>query len=469
MKHLSILLGLLLSSSFIIGQTCDCTKKYEWLKTAFEQNDAGFQYILNKKGQQAYDIHNAITKSKITNIKRLDSCVAELNNWLFFFRKGHISLTMTDQNQGTSQLGQVKTIKTDLAKFKKYLDRKAEKDYEGIWKLDGYQIIIQKTDGGYSGTILSAENKNWKPEQLKFTIDKENKGVFYMGDHSPKTIHKAERLGDDVIQLGDFYLKRIYGQKETDKAIVEFMEAMTSNHPYGRVRNENTVYLRIPSFIYENKKAIDSVILSLKKDILKSKNLIIDLRGNGGGSDNSFNGLLPFLYTTPIRTVFMEYLSTTHNNKRWREQLNEPDLSESDKKEILDIDNRLNANLGKFVNIYDTEVLVTTLDTVYPNPQNIAIIIDGQNASTTEQFLLAAKQSKKVKLYGTGTFGALDISNMYEIASPENDMILHYGLSKSLRIPELCIDDKGIEPDFYLDPQIPGYKWLDHVNQILNN
>lgn len=468
MKHLSLFFGLALGAFAASGQTCDCSKHYEWLKSAFEENDAGFQYILDKKGQQAYDIHNTITKNRIAGITQLDSCAVELNEWLRFFRKGHLGLEISNARPVTAMQAPAKSLKTDPGKFKKYLDKKTTKDYEGIWKLDGYEIIVQHLNGGYTGTILSAENKSWKPEQIKFTINRENKGTFFMGDHSPKTINQVELLGEDVMRMDAFYLKRIYAQKETDKNIQEFMQAMTARSPYGYKRHENTVYLRIPSFGDESKRAIDSVIAGLKTGILQSRNLIIDLRGNGGGSDNSFNGLLPFIYTTPIRTVFLEFLSTKHNNKRWQEQLNEPGISEDDKKEIRDICQKLDANLGKFINLFDTEVMITKFDTVYPNPQQIAVIIDGQNASTTEQFLLAAKQSKKVKLFGSTTYGALDISNMYELESPDKSLILHYCLSKSLRIPELSIDDKGIEPDFYLDRQIPGYRWLDHVDTVLN-
>ena len=129
---------------------------------------------------------------------------------------------------------------------------------------------------------------------------------------------------------------------------------------------------------------------------------------------------------------------------------------------------KLNSKLGQFVNLNAEIVSVATLDTVYPYPQNVGIIINQANGSTAEQFLLEAKQSKKVKLFGVTTFGVLDISNMYFVDSPCKEFQLGYSLSRSMRIPDFTIDEKGIQPDYYLDKSIPQYDWTDYVNKILN-
>jgi C-terminal processing protease CtpA/Prc len=105
---------------------------------------------------------------------------------------------------------------------------------------------------------------------------------------------------------------------------------------------------------------------------------------------------------------------------------------------------------------------------MYTYPKKVGIIINGGCGSTTEQFILAAKQSNKVKLFGTTTFGSLDISNMYSVKSPCNDLELGYCLSKSFRIPDFTIDGKGLQPDYYLDKEIPKYEWLAFVNKILS-
>ena len=248
----------------------------------------------------------------------------------------------------------------------------------------------------------------------------------------------------------------------------EFYEKiMTTRTPFLKELNENTVFLRIPSFDWRQSTTIDSVIVANREKILSTQNLIIDLRNNGGGADRSWRKLLPLIYTNPVHTVGVEFLSTELNNRLLYEQYNEQDPGFLARIIVRHYLRRLQRNLGEFVNLQGSDVKTRTERTIYPYPQNVGIIIDRGVASTSEQFLLAAKQSTKVTLFGTNTGGALDISNVVWVASPCNEFELVYGVSRSLRLPEMVIDEIGIAPDYHLD-SIPRYKWVQYVNEILN-
>jgi C-terminal processing protease CtpA/Prc len=148
--------------------------------------------------------------------------------------------------------------------------------------------------------------------------------------------------------------------------------------------------------------------------------------------------------------------------------MNDPEWSQEDKQWAKESFEKLEKRLGEFVNLSENAVTENKLEKVYEYPKNVGIIINGGNGSTTEQFLLAAKQSKKVKLFGTTTAGILDISNMNFVTSPCSEFELGYCISKSLRIPDMAIDDKGIQPDYYIDNTIPKYKWIDYVQDTIN-
>lgn len=373
MKTYFFTLLILLFTLKATAQNCDCKAVLNWTKQTFEENDAGYNYIVETKGPQAYELHNQLTASKIKKIKDPIACEAAIKDWLSFFRNAHVDFRFT-------------------------------------------------------------QNKNSQ--------------------------HNKKSIAVDSISLNSNALYR------------QFILADT---PFLVQIDTNTIYLRIPSFGNQHKKSIDQLIAHNKTLITATPNLIIDIRNGTGGSDNSFYELLPFLYTNPIRMPAVEFLSTPLNNKRMYELATNTGIaleykinpSAAEMKRYKNYYEQLNNNIGSFVNLSGNKVNVKTLDTVYPYPQYIAIMINENNVSTDEQFLLEARQSKKVKLYGRTTKGGLDVSNLSLVHSPNKDFVLVYALSKSLRIPEMTIDDKGVQPDYYIDKEIPEAQWIDFVIEMI--
>lgn len=481
MKNLAITFLVLLSVTKTSAQDCNCQSNFEWVKSTFENNDAGFEYALQKKGQQAYEDHNKRILEKVKSVHTMSECEPILYEWLMFFRSGHLDIEYTYPAQ-TNKLSTTPSsfpnwekLKVDMKKFEKELNKKKEADYEGIWVTTVYKIGIKKVNSEYIGFIIESEADTWTKDQVKLRFhfsNKNAKATFYMRDHSAVESDVVELIGKNYLQIGNTLLNRVYPAYETEKHIVDYFKMLDSNKPYIDQLNEKTLYFRIPTFDNLAKKDIDSVITLNKEKILNTENLIIDIRDGTGGSDRSYYEIIPFLYTNPIRTVGMEMYSTQLNSQRMLDYSTNPEygFNEEEIQWAKQAYEKLNNNLGKFVNIGDKEdnVYITEQDTIHPYPKNVGIIINHRNGSTDEQFLLAAKQSKKVKLFGTTTRGVLDISNMHYVDSPCQEFKLWYSLSRSNRIPDFTIDDKGIQPDFYLDRTIPDYEWVNYVTQILN-
>lgn len=483
MKNGLLLLSIIWMTNFVHSQDCGCSDVFVWLKETIEKNDAGFQYVIDQKGENAYKDHSDSYAEKVKSITDKTECAETLSNWLRFFRNGHLSFGInaaqnlsgnneTDQEKIKTQFKDWEVFPYKEKEFNAYISTIKQPGLEGVWTTSTYTIGVRKVKDGYIGFILKGDDSYWNTGQVKFKIaEKDGKltATYYMRNHSAQEMKHVGLIGNNYLQMDWITLERVSPVFPADKSVDLFFKLLTTDRPLFEKLNDNTAILRIPTFNSSAKKQIDSVIQANQHLITTTENLILDLRNNGGGSDMSFEKILPFIYTNPIRTVGAAYLSTPLNNQRMKQFMTDPDFSEADVKWAKDGLEKLQKHLGEFVSLDSTDVTVKTLDTIYTYPKNVGIIINEGNGSTTEQFILAAKQSKKVKLFGTTTAGVLDISNMHFISSPCNDYQLGYSLTKSKRIPDFTIDGKGIQPDYYIDNSIPEYEWIDFVNKTLSN
>ena len=344
MKKLLVLLSFLFSIYYAHAQKEDYSETFKWVIETISNNDAGFQYIIDKKGENDYKRFTLDIESKIADLKNDDEFIDLVYQWLHYFRKGHVEFGL-----------------------------------------------------------------------------KEN----------PRKKISHSNFEDNELHL----------DKLSDK----------------------TLYLRIPSFEFKNKSAIDSIINVNYNLITATQNLIIDIRNGTGGSDASFKKLIPLLYTNPIRSIGILFKGSELNAKGF-----ESYAEMTKDKKLHNIAKLLRENNGKFVPVdTSSKTSVIKLDSILHYPQRIAILINGKNVSSDEQFLLFAKQSWKVKLFGRSTSGAIDISNLNVTFSSDNKYYLVYAMSKSKRIPDFTIDDLGLQPDFFIDDEIPETEWISFTKDML--
>ncbi len=477
-----LLLIILTLPVFLNAQDCSCSDNLAWLIKTFSENDAGFQYALDQKGESAYESHNEVFTDRAGEINELQDCWTLLYDWTQFFRSGHIGIqlnnpTQEDEDENPSpdeirkRYADAPRVDYDRVALESYLIRSTDRSgLEGIWSSGNYDIGIKKEGEEYLGFILKADGIYWQEGQIKLVIetnDGELLARYYMQDHSERVFKNVSLLGKNFLKTDFITWQRIDAKSPTDPAIERYFELMNISTPQVKEVSEKSMLLRIPSFNYQNKSIIDSLLAKYHHSIINHDNLIIDLRNNGGGSDASYEEIIKYIYTNPIRVVGMEYLSTPLNNARMQKFIDDPQYPEDWHEWARDALKLLEANPGKFVNVDSSLVDLTARDTIYPSPKQIAILINENCGSTTEQFLLAAKQSRKVKFFGTTTAGVLDISNQNFAPSPCGEFNLVYCLTKSYRIPDMAIDDKGIQPDYFMDGTIQEYEWIDFALGIL--
>ena len=123
--------------------------------------------------------------------------------------------------------------------------------------------------------------------------------------------------------------------------------------------------------------------------------------------------------------------------------------------------------LGEFVNTDSTDVYINKIILAEHSPKQVVILANNRTASSGEAFVFEAKQSKKVKILGTPTYGALDYGSASFFSIGCKNYKLMMPTWRSMRLPDYPIDNIGIQPDIYLDKSVKD--WILFTVNYLEN
>lgn len=450
-------------------------------------NMTDFNFVVEKMRQ---NYAGYADKTQGDEGKRLDRLTAELSakaeraddseladlirEWLAFFQDQHVGLGMAAMEGGSTAeidpkearrlAGLGPRLAWDETRVQKYLAGRGtqREPLEGIWEDNegNYRIgiVVQPEVGSRAASpgtmvavILTSKTDTWSPGQIKCVFNSNQPGVYkaryYLRDHAT-LVETTARLfagGAFLTFEGlDGYFRRIAPKMDTD--LPDPDRVFGGSKFFLRRLSDKTLWLRLPHFACDAKPEVDRLLADNRTALESTPNLVIDLRQNGGGCDFTYQEVLAWLYARPIYTVDVEYLSTPDNIAQTERLLNVADIPDEDKAEISTLLDRMKGNQGKFVTANDRGIDITTLPEVRPYPKRVGIIITGAGSSG-EQFVLAARQSHKVTLFGGRTSGVLDYSNVRSLDLPSGRFTLYYPISRSLRLPEERIDNVGIAPD----------------------
>lgn len=239
----------------------------------------------------------------------------------------------------------------------------------------------------------------------------------------------------------------------------------TTNMYYtAKPMNDSTYFLRIPSF----RDSTSNQMIKDNWDAITSRPyLIVDLRCNGGGDDQNFDALADLTYSGPYLTHGVEQYATPDFLALFKDIIAHDPQSEG-RDYLQELTDSMENHLGDYVLRPGMQrIRLVRRDTVYQNPRRIGLLIHGRNASSAEQYILEAKESEKVVLFGNErTSGTLDLSNVFAITSPSGWFKLYIPTTRSCRWPDIVIDGKGIAPQIPIPYEISRTEALQERDGI---
>lgn len=445
---------------FLIQAQCSCQEEFSKIKSYIELNYAGFKDKVKSNNIQKYKDFTAEKEKISAQAKNKSQCYFVINQWMSFFNDNHL---YTGLNPKSIDKINPKTLQTDFPIEKvvlnTYVLKKLENGIgiEGIYKKkgQGFYIAVLKNKTAfrdYIAVVINSTDTNFKNGTVLAELKVKSPNEYFLLYNSSNILAFATIKPIDGELISGF----IKNGKEAKNTVNYNFEA--------KLLNENTIYFNLPSFSWESKPLIDSLFVLNKVNLLKSMNLILDLRNNGGGSDDVYSIILPYLYTQPTKTIGVDMYASNDNIKGWELMLQDPNLPADSKAEYQKLVDKLKLQLNKNVNIVDDYIDSSNTPLLFP--KKVVILINEGCGSSTEQFLLEAIQSNKVTLMGQNTSGTLDYSNLRETDFCEMPYTLWLPTTRSRRIDiGEGIDGKGIKPNIYLTG---NQDWIEEALNFLN-
>lgn len=229
--------------------------------------------------------------------------------------------------------------------------------------------------------------------------------------------------------------------------------ALYDPQPVARQVDDHTFLLRFPTCMGDDQYV--SWVWASVDEYRHSgcENLIVDVRGNGGGNDWQYYPIYRLLYAQPGVTHGVAMRNTQEVRDRMRASIGDDEYWNAK------MDSAETHNDARFYQWFDYKHDLIVDEGVDPHrPRRAAIIIDRSVASSGEQFLIDVKSvAPDVELYGREhTLGCIDFSNVISIPLPgsPNDIRIPTTVSNRVLDGQL-IDGRGIEPDVRIPLPLP--------------
>jgi len=387
-----------------------------------------------------------------------------LRAYLGFFKDPHLFIREKNPGQQTGIIERSAKLDIEMGDFLKRIETPRD-DLEGIWTSADYKVGIVKEGDRHIAFVIEADPAWWLPYEIKFVIHDAENMTFYVRDHSEHASRYSliENAILHVESLNTAFVKETPKPEIPPEALQAAMVEIEGF--YAKPLSEKTAFVRIAGFGHDRIPRIQKIVDDNRLMLESRDNLIIDVRNNPGGSSMAFLPLLPLIATNPMREMSAEFMATTTFLNLRRKNLEKYDGEELEKQKKIVA--RMEDNLGGFFRMSDEprDVSIRPVETVSEKPRNVVILINKGCASATEQFIFLARQSKKVKLIGVGTYGALDYGNAMEFDFGCPEFILVMPTFRTLRLPDFPIDNIGIQPDIYLDASVAD--WVEFARRYL--
>lgn len=444
--------------------TAPCSTSLDLLDAKVRLDYAGYLLEIRGARKASYDSMFQATSNRAAGLDP-DRCLDLLRGYLAWFADPHLFLYQTarlDTAESRRRHETVATLPFDTVAYKRALeDRSAHRDpLEGIWSDGRLRTAIvpdgDPHDGRFVAVILTPDSTNWPLFAMRARFRRLEAGVYRVDLSLP---NYACRRSEAALYRNDLlrFSPGIWGREAPDSALTPGqLDPRDPHRPTVRV-HDGTVIVAMPSHDPAYRQAFDSLIRANTETLRHAERLIVDLRGNEGGSAGTSDPIVPFIVSDGqlppplLHQADALMLASTDQIAYAQRAFGSPSSDF-----VRGLVARMTSAPGRLVPLYDPAKAPEEegIPPAILGPRKVAVVIDRGTVSAAEVILLYAKQSARVRVYGEPSEGALDYQsiNIVPIDSSEHRFFLGYPtITRNGRLPADGIRGHGIAPDVRLD------------------
>ncbi|MFT3884643.1 MAG: S41 family peptidase [Flavobacteriales bacterium] len=440
-----VLLLAMLSLHGAASAQCDCVTAYDSIRAYYETNHPGLNTWRGTADEVSYQHAADSLRAEVVRLRPEAECGIYLQRYVHLLKDHHSYSGFTipqqpnvDENDSiavqaflhSEAYRSTSYIQLDTATVLPRLRALPREAVEGVYT-DGanYTLaVVPSTDPAYdqAGVVLWSQSRLWSPGMVKMQLKHLDADryvcVFRLRYHVPM-----------------YAIIRVSGGRMTD--IGYSKQGGPAQEPYAfRAIDDSTSYMRIASFDGALHAQLDTFYAAHDAEVSAKRNLILDLRGNGGGAEGCWAGLIGYFYSAPIPLVQADLLAAPGNIARYAENAASvrADSASQDQRWAAVLEQQVAkmraVPAGSFVPWNDGPPgWINFGDEPVPaRPARVFILQDAGCASATESLIYyATRHNPRVITIGTNSGGYMAYGNVMETRTLRlSDRLHHHALRR---------------------------------------
>lgn len=418
-------MGFFLLASLLVSAAADespeqCAVALDELVGRVERSYAGYHIEVVRSSDRIAEYRRFLEGLRRRTVQEsVAGCHFVLRDYVNWFRDPHLFVIENPRFEPAELPShQVPRSSLDLALVSTRLRESPLDPIEGLWRSSTREIaIVRASRPGRYVAVSMTESEDTPPGQIIGWFEPSDDG------YEATLIARDRTLRRSPASLQKNLLLHMPPNTWGRRAPLSALEGRLINaeHPRGPtfvVLGEDAALISIPSFAPEHRAALAAIVETNDAAIRARDLLIVDLRGNEGGSSGLGRLIEPYYAPfpheggdttapTPLVLSSPDVVSCVEGQIE--------NLPESEYRSLLrTLLTSLQANPGRLVPMPGSSPGTTSSveAQAMPRPRQVAFLLDRHPVSAAEAVLLRARRSEKVTLFGENSGGSIDYQNV---------------------------------------------------------